>query len=104
MDRIAGIEETRIPTVGSTTDQSMGTPIAQVVSGLTRRDGRKERRMQEVMTALYHKIIRPKVRNAAKENRKDIQKSNKKRQQDNQLSFLIHLQRANDGYRQQIHH
>jgi hypothetical protein len=42
MERMAGIEETTIPTVGSTTDQSIGTPIAQVVSGLTRREGRKE--------------------------------------------------------------
>jgi hypothetical protein len=46
------MEETRIPTVGSTTDQSIGTPIAHVVSGFTRREGRKERRMHEVITAL----------------------------------------------------
>jgi hypothetical protein len=49
---MAGREETRIPTVGSTTDQSMGTPIAQVVSGFLRSAGRKPMRMQEVITAL----------------------------------------------------
>jgi len=52
VEEIAGMELTRMPTVGSTTDQSIGTAIAQEASGLTRSAGRKPRRMQEVATAL----------------------------------------------------
>ena len=56
MDRMAGMELTRMPTVGSTTDQSIGTAMAQVVSGLTRSAGRKARRIHEVTTALQKQI------------------------------------------------
>ena len=49
---MAGTELTMVPTAGSTIDQVIGMPIAQVVSGFTRRAGRKERRTQDVITAL----------------------------------------------------
>lgn len=46
-----------MPTAGSTTDQIIGTPIAQLASGLPRRGGRNPRRMQDVATALDRKRI-----------------------------------------------
>jgi hypothetical protein len=52
MARIAGILETRIPTAGSATDQSIGIAIAIVTSGLASRAGMKPRRTADVITAL----------------------------------------------------
>lgn len=95
---IAGIELTRIPTVGSTMDQSMGTPIAYVASALTRSGGRKARRIQEVMTALGS----CQYATEALREEQIIQGTDEETKKSDCLSLQVHLERLNYWNRQKI--